>query len=291
MPVVIRSFSFGRRSTTRFRKRRALAHCADDLAVGERAHHRVLIGESIALDGDLDAAAPDRRPVRHVERDALVIIENAEPHRHLLRLSPREVSCSPSPRPRARIPAAPRSSIPPGGAINAAILGFWYFSYGRAGSVKSAYKVQDVLANLRLCDREFGDSRVRCGQCGIGAGGIMRLRLPRYFWRPVAGGRRVCGGATMPRRSGNGRRSADRRTRTVAIERIFGWPFWSRHERHSLGVGWIHPLFRLRDTKAGRTIGSPGCSSAIACGPVGHARRANGETPDCPHGYIQAPRA
>jgi hypothetical protein len=32
------------------------------------------------LDGDFDAAAPDRRPVRHIERDTLVVIENAEPH-------------------------------------------------------------------------------------------------------------------------------------------------------------------------------------------------------------------
>src|SRR5579862_3284461 len=63
------------------RKRGALAHRRDDLAVGERAHHVILVGERKALDGDLDAARPHRRPIRHVERDALVIVQNAEPHR------------------------------------------------------------------------------------------------------------------------------------------------------------------------------------------------------------------
>ena len=84
MPVVISSFSLGRRSTTDFVKRRALAHRRDELGIGERAHHRVLIGEGMALDGDFDAAAPYRRPVRHVECDTLVIVENAQPHRRLL---------------------------------------------------------------------------------------------------------------------------------------------------------------------------------------------------------------
>jgi hypothetical protein len=35
----------------------------------------------MAFDGNLDGAVPHRRPIRHVEGDALVIIEDAEPHR------------------------------------------------------------------------------------------------------------------------------------------------------------------------------------------------------------------
>src|SRR6266704_1444210 len=40
---------------------RALAHRGDDLAVGERAHDVVLVGERKSLDRDLDPAIPDRR--------------------------------------------------------------------------------------------------------------------------------------------------------------------------------------------------------------------------------------
>ena len=80
-----------------FRKRRTLAHCRDKLGIGERAHHRVLIGESMPLDGDFDAAAPDRRPVRHIERDTLVVIENAEPHRCVPPLF--RTGCQPAPSP------------------------------------------------------------------------------------------------------------------------------------------------------------------------------------------------
>src|ERR1700738_1739700 len=71
MPVVISSFSLGSRSSTDFGK-------------GVRAHHRARIGEGMALDGDLDSAASHRGPIRHVERYALVIVEDAEPHRRLL---------------------------------------------------------------------------------------------------------------------------------------------------------------------------------------------------------------
>src|SRR5947207_5092670 len=63
-----------------FRERGALTHRRDDLAVGERAHDILGIGERKALYGDLDAAGAHRRPIRHIERDALIIIENAEPH-------------------------------------------------------------------------------------------------------------------------------------------------------------------------------------------------------------------
>ena len=38
-------FQLGQAIDDRFRKRRALAHRRDDLGIGERAHHRVLIGE------------------------------------------------------------------------------------------------------------------------------------------------------------------------------------------------------------------------------------------------------
>src|SRR5205814_6347724 len=62
------------------RERGALAHRRDNLAVGERAHDIIGIGERKALHGDLDAAGAHRRPIRHIERDALIIIENAEPH-------------------------------------------------------------------------------------------------------------------------------------------------------------------------------------------------------------------
>src|SRR5204863_186729 len=58
----------------------ALAHRGDDFGVGERAHDIVLVGERETLDRDLDATVLDRRPVRHLERDALIIIQNAEPH-------------------------------------------------------------------------------------------------------------------------------------------------------------------------------------------------------------------
>src|SRR5437763_2027405 len=63
-----------------FRERGALAHRRDNRAVGERAQDIIGIGEGKALHGDLDAAGADRRPIRHLERDALIIIENAEPH-------------------------------------------------------------------------------------------------------------------------------------------------------------------------------------------------------------------
>ena len=63
----------------------ALAHRADNLAIGKRAHDIVLIGEREALDRDLDAARPNRRPIRHVERDALVIVKDADAHRRSLR--------------------------------------------------------------------------------------------------------------------------------------------------------------------------------------------------------------
>src|SRR5947208_5650258 len=63
-----------------FRERGALTHRRDDLAVGERAHDILGIGERKALYGDLDAAGAHRRPIRHTVRDALITIENAEPH-------------------------------------------------------------------------------------------------------------------------------------------------------------------------------------------------------------------
>src|SRR6266478_5725607 len=68
IPVVISNLSLGRRSTT-------------DFGNGVRAHHCVLIGEGVALDRDLDTAAPHRRPIRHIERHTLKIVENTKPHR------------------------------------------------------------------------------------------------------------------------------------------------------------------------------------------------------------------
>src|SRR5215472_10709108 len=71
-----------------FLKRCTLAHRCDELGIGERPHHRLFIGEGVALDGNLDSPIPYRRPIRHIERHALVIVENAEPH-HRLPLLPR----------------------------------------------------------------------------------------------------------------------------------------------------------------------------------------------------------
>ncbi len=74
MPVVISRFQLWQAVDDVFRERGALAHRTDDLAVGERAHDIVLIGERKSLNRDLNAARPDRCPIRHVERDALVIV-------------------------------------------------------------------------------------------------------------------------------------------------------------------------------------------------------------------------
>src|SRR4029077_20839293 len=41
-------------------------------------------GERKPLDRDLDAAVAQRRPVRHVECDALIIVEDADAHRLFL---------------------------------------------------------------------------------------------------------------------------------------------------------------------------------------------------------------
>src|SRR5262249_9181951 len=61
------------------REGRALAHRRDDLGLREGTRGFILIGEGFTLDDDIGTAL-ERRPVRHIERHALVVVENAKPH-------------------------------------------------------------------------------------------------------------------------------------------------------------------------------------------------------------------
>ena len=64
------------------RKGRPLAHRADDLEVTERRGDRRRIAEVALEHGDLGRIA-QRRPIRHVERHPLVVVEDRQLHRAL----------------------------------------------------------------------------------------------------------------------------------------------------------------------------------------------------------------
>src|SRR5690606_18360710 len=58
-------------------KRCALAHEADDVEADERAGGSLLVGEGLIEDGD-PVVLLQARPVRHLQRHLLVIIENGD---------------------------------------------------------------------------------------------------------------------------------------------------------------------------------------------------------------------
>ena len=75
MPVVIRSLRSGSFSMTARGKRGALAHGADDLEALQRLDH--IVGPAEVLVEHLDVeVARHFRPVRRLERDILVIVED-----------------------------------------------------------------------------------------------------------------------------------------------------------------------------------------------------------------------
>ena len=84
-PEVISSFRFGQGLEHRARKRRALAHRADDLEVLAGAGVGLVGGERLVEHGDVDPVG-DRRPVGQLQRHVLIVVENctAQPrHRNI----------------------------------------------------------------------------------------------------------------------------------------------------------------------------------------------------------------